>query len=129
MKRNLHPVMLMALTVLVVSFSTSCKKKSSVTGFNYNDTKWGGFEAHKFDGQATGPNLVLVQGGTVTQGVTEQDVTFEYNNIPRRVTVSSFYMDETEISNLHYREYVYWVTKQFPDFQEVIKNSLPDTLV
>lgn len=129
MKRNLNPVVLLALTVLVVSFSTSCKKKSSVTGFNYNDAKWGGFEANKYDGQATGPNLVLVQGGTVTQGVTEQDVTFEFNNIPRRVTVSSFYMDETEISNLHYREYVYWVTKQFPDFPEVIKNSFPDTLV
>ena len=28
-------------------------------------------------------------------GRTEQDITQDWNNIPRRVTVSSFYMDET----------------------------------
>ena len=30
-------------------------------------------------------------------GRTEQDVMYEWNNIPRRVTVPSFYMDETEV--------------------------------
>ena len=129
MKRKLQPAIVFSIVVIVLAFSTSCKKRSSVTNFKYNDAKWGGFEAHKFAGQATGPNLVLVQGGTFVQGWSEQDVTFEYNNIARRVTVSSFYIDETEISNLQYREYVYWVAKQFPDFPEVIKNSLPDTLV
>ena len=39
---------------------TSCRKKekSSSTGWNYNDPKWGGFEKKKYEGQATGPNLV-----------------------------------------------------------------------
>ncbi len=129
MKRKLQPAIVFSIVVIVLAFSSSCKKRSSVTNFKYNDAKWGGFEAHKFAGQATGPNLVLVQGGTFTQGWSEQDVTFEYNNIARRVTVSSFYIDETEISNLQYREYVYWVDKQFEDFPEVIRNSLPDTLV
>ena len=129
MKRILQPVVFLSMALLVMSATTSCKKRSSVTNFKYNDTKWGGFENHKFDGQATGPNLVLVQGGTFTQGWTEQDVTFEFNNIARRVTVSSFYMDETEISNIHYREYLYWMQKQFGEFPEIIKNTLPDTLV
>ncbi|GAB1397721.1 hypothetical protein MASR1M65_25010 [Saprospiraceae bacterium] len=40
-------------------------------------------------------------------GVTEEDVAAEWNNVPRRVTVSSFYMDETEVTNIDYREYLH----------------------
>lgn len=129
MKRKFHVAVLLAVASAVLLTASSCAKRSSVTNFKYNDTKWGGFEVHDFHGQPTGPNLVLVEGGTFTMGVTEQDITYEYNNEPRRVTVSSFYMDETEIANVHYREYLYWVTKQFPDFPEVIRNAYPDTLV
>jgi sulfatase modifying factor 1 len=39
-------------------------------------------------------------------------------------------MDETEISNLHYREYLYWLDRVFgTDYPEVYKRALPDTLV
>jgi gliding motility-associated lipoprotein GldJ len=63
-------------------------------------------------------------------GRAEQDVTYDWNNIPRRVTVSSFYMDETEITNNHYREYLYWTRNVFgADYPEVYKKALPDTLV
>lgn len=77
-------------TVLLVS---SCSKKneaSSATGWKYNDPEYGGFEKVDYEGQVTGPNLVLIEGGTFTMGLTEEDVTYEWNNIPRRVTVSSF---------------------------------------
>lgn len=113
-----------------VIFSSCNKNRSSVSNFKYNDTKWGGFEVADYDGQATGPNMVLVQGGTFTMGTTEQDVTYEFHNVPRRVTVSSFYIDETEIANVHYREYLYWTKRTFGiDFPEIVKNALPDTLV
>ncbi|MBK7910974.1 MAG: SUMF1/EgtB/PvdO family nonheme iron enzyme [Bacteroidota bacterium] len=110
---------------------TSCgKEKSSVTGWNYNDPKNGGFEVVPYDEQETGPGLVLVEGGTFTMGRTEQDVTIDWNNIPRRVTVSSFYMDETEVANIHYLEYLYWTSRVFSaDYPEVYKKALPDTLV
>ncbi|MEL7020054.1 MAG: SUMF1/EgtB/PvdO family nonheme iron enzyme, partial [Bacteroidota bacterium] len=73
---------------------------------------------------------VLVEGGTFTMGLTEQDVTYEWNNIPRRVTVSSFYMDETEVANIDYREYLYWLNRVFGEsYPEVYQNALPDTLV
>src|SRR5690606_13714507 len=42
--------------------------------------------------------------------------------------VASFYMDEVEISNTDYREYLYWLLRVFPDF-DVYKRALPDTLV
>ncbi|MEO7175948.1 MAG: SUMF1/EgtB/PvdO family nonheme iron enzyme [Saprospiraceae bacterium] len=104
--------------------------KSSTTGWNYNDQKWGGFEKLNYEGQATGPNLVLVEGGTYTMGLTEQDVTYEWNNVPRRVTVSSFYMDETEVANIDYREYVFWTYRVLgTNYPKVWAATLPDTLV
>ncbi len=48
--------------------------------------------------QQTGPGLVLIEGGRFTMGQVTQDVLFDWNNKPRTVTVSSFYMDETEIN-------------------------------
>lgn len=110
---------------------SSCKKeRSSSTGWVYNDSKWGGYEKINYKGQATGPNLVLIEGGTFTMGMTEQDVTYDYNNVPRRVTVSSFYMDESEVSNTDYREYLYWLARVFNEsYPEVLLNALPDTLV
>ena len=105
-------------------------ERSATTGWKYNDTKWGGYEKLDYDGQVAGPNLVLIEGGTFTMGLTEQDVTYDWNNIPRRVTVSSFYMDETEVSNTDYREYLYWIDRVFGEsYPEVYRNALPDTLV
>ncbi|MBK7811849.1 MAG: SUMF1/EgtB/PvdO family nonheme iron enzyme [Saprospiraceae bacterium] len=116
-------------TVLLVS---SCSKKneaSSATGWKYNDPEYGGFEKVDYEGQVTGPNLVLIEGGTFTMGLTEEDVTYEWNNIPRRVTVSSFYMDETEVSNINYREYCFWLGRVLKSYPDVMRSALPDTLV
>jgi formylglycine-generating enzyme len=127
--KNLLKICPILLAVIVLA-SCSKKEKSDTTGWNYNDQKWGGFEKLNYEGQATGPNLVLVQGGTFSMGLTEQDVTYEWNNVPRRVTVSSFYMDETEISNINYREYLYWLDRVFGEsYPEVYNKALPDTLV
>ncbi len=122
--------MILALGITVISLGSCKNERSNITNWKYNDTKWGGFELHDYPGQATGPNLVLVEGGTFVMGNTEQDVTYEYNSMPRRVTVSSFYIDETEISNANYREYLYWVKRVFgADYPQVYQNALPDTLV
>ena len=113
-------------------FISSCGKKeqSSSTGWNYNDQKWGGFEKLDYEGQVTGPNLILIQGGTFAMGQTEEDVTFEWNSVPRRVTVNSFYMDETEVRNVDYREYLYWLDRVYGEaYPEVATNAAPDQLV
>jgi len=123
----------MAALCLIILAMSSCggkKGKSSATGWNYNDPKWGGFEVADFKGQDTGPGLVLIEGGTFVMGNTEQDVMYEYHNVPRRVTVSSFYMDETEVTNVQYREYLYWLTGVFgEDYPEIRGKATPDTLV
>jgi formylglycine-generating enzyme required for sulfatase activity len=105
-------------------------EKSSTTGWNYNDPSNGGFQKVPFEEQETGPNLVLVEGGTFTMGRVEQDVIYDWNNVPRRVTVSSYYIDQTEISNLNWGEYLYWVKRVYGvDYPELYKKALPDTLV
>ncbi len=118
-------------SALMLVAGTSCKKeRSSVTGWNYNDEKNGGFEVTPYTEQETGPGLVLIEGGTFTMGRTEQEVAYNWDNIPRRVTVSSFYMDETEVANVHYLEYLYWLDRVFgTDYPEVYKKALPDTQV
>ncbi len=129
MEKILKSGMILLGAVLLLA-SCSKKERSSTTGWKYNDTKWGGFEKLDYEGQATGPNLVLIEGGTFTMGVTEQDVTYDWDNTPRRVTVSSFYMDETEVTNLDYREYLYWIDRVFGEsYPEVYLTALPDTLV
>ena len=109
----------------------SCHKKpekSTSTGWNYNDKNQGGFFVAKPKDIKTGPGLVFVQGGTFTMGATQEDVMSDWNNVPRRVTVNSFFIDKTEVANVHYREYIHWLENVFQDNQPVINGAMPDTL-
>lgn len=119
----------MILTASVL-FASCGYEKSRVTGWNYNDPSNGGFEKVPYAEQETGPGLVLIQGGTFTMGQTEQDVPFDWNNVPQRKTISSFYMDETEVTNFHWMEYLYWLRRVYgPDYPEIVEKALPDTNV
>jgi len=114
----------------ILVMSSCSKERSSTTGWAYNDSNNGGFEKPYYFEQETGPGLVLIEGGRFTMGRTEQDIFYDWNNVPKTVTVSSFYMDETEVKNIDYREYLYWVKRVFgADYPEVYKKALPDTLV
>ena len=119
---------LVSVAVLISSCGGK-KQSSSTTGWEYNNQEWGGFEKLDYEGQETGPNLVPIEGGTFLMGQSLEDVTFEWNNEPRRVTVSSFYMDETEVTNIAYREYLYWTKRVYKTYPEVHSEALPDSLV
>ena len=132
-------VKLLLSLVIVLGFATSCSKKSSTknastaTGWKINDKK-GGFQfASNFKKQATGPGLVMVEGGTFTMGKVQDDVMHDWNNSPNQQHVQSFYMDETEVTNVMYMEYLDWLKRVFPPEQENYKNiyegASPDTLV
>lgn len=140
--KNLSFLQLFALGAAVLLGFSGCNRnsggglfgkkheKSATTGWNYNDKKMGGFYVSPYREQSTGPGLVFVQGGTFTMGAKEQDVMGDWNNIPRRITVASFYIDETEVANVHYREYLYWLNRVFgSSYPEVYRKALPDTLV
>ena len=123
--------LILALSSIMILASCSSRKESSTTGWEYNNAKNGGYETNeRFIEQATGPGLMFVEGGSFTMGRVEQDVMYEWDNIPRRQTVSSFYMDETEVRNIDYLEYLFWVNRVYGgSYPEVYKKTLPDTLV
>lgn len=131
-KINFNKILILPL-VASLAFMIGCSgPSSSTTGWAYNDSDNGGFSiADDFDGQATGPGLVFVEGGTFTMGRVEEDFYKDWNNIPRQVTVGSFYLDENEVTNTDYREYLYWTRRVFDldYYPEILTSILPDTLV
>jgi gliding motility-associated lipoprotein GldJ len=122
-----------ALALLsVATLLSSCSKRESSqkTGIAYNDKNNGGYVKFRQTHPAPGPGLVAIEGGTfVLGGSADQDVTYEYNNVRSRKTIPSFYMDETEVSNQDWIDYLHWISMTFPDDRELYYNALPDTLV
>jgi gliding motility-associated lipoprotein GldJ len=129
-----QPILFTLILVLFISCNKGLKKSNSKsshsTGWEYNNPENGGFEVTDIKEQKTGPGLVFIEGGTFVMGATQEDMLKEWNNVPRRVTVPSFYIDETEVSNVDYLEYLHWLKRVFgDDYPEVYQRALPDTLV
>ena len=136
--KKIMALKLLVVVALTIGF-TGCTKKgstkggSSATGWKINDKK-GGFQFNdKFKKQETPPGMVPVEGGTFTMGKVQDDVMHDWNNSPNQQHVQSFYMDETEVTNKMYSEYLYWIKTVFPPTEENYKNiyngAIPDTLV
>ena len=130
---------LKVLLALVISLNViSCKKgsdknSSRATGWKIN-AKEGGFQYNtNFKEQETPPGTVFVEGGTFTMGKVQDDVMHDWNNSPNQQHVQSFYMDETEVTNLMYLEYLDWIKRVFPpedeQFRNIYNGVIPDTLV
>jgi sulfatase modifying factor 1 len=98
---------------------------SSVTGMEYNEE--GAFQVSEFAGQPEGPNLVMIEGGRTVLGTFEEDLMNRNDHVERTVTVSTFYMDETEIANIHWLEYLYYI--RLDSSREFYESALPDTTV
>jgi gliding motility-associated lipoprotein GldJ len=127
------------ITVVAASLFVSCNKSrdyknsSRATGWKMN-SKEGGFQYNpKVKEQETGPGLVFVEGGTFTMGRVQDDPMHDWNNTPTQQHVQSFYMDETEVTNLMYLEYLDWLKKVFPpsdeNYRRIYDGAVPDTLV
>ena len=136
--KKIMALKLLVVVALTIGF-TGCSKKgstkggSTATGWKINDKK-GGFQFNdKFKKQETPPGMVPVEGGTFTMGKVQDDVMHDWNNSPNQQHVQSFFMDETEVTNKMYSEYLYWVKTVFPPTEENYKNiyngAIPDTLV
>jgi formylglycine-generating enzyme len=105
--------------------STNPGGSSTVTGLAYNEEE--GFKVAPYSGQPEGPNLVFIEGGRTVLGSFEEDLLKSGDNQERTVTVASFYMDQTEIANIHWLEYLFYVKRD--SSEEFYQSALPDTLV
>ena len=120
-------------TVLFISCGGKRNNISRGTGWSIN-SKDGGFQYNlEYDEQENGPGLVFIEGGTYTKGQVQDDVLHDWNNTPTQQHVMSFYIDETEVTNLMYIEYLDWLETVFPlsepRFKQIYEGALPDTLV
>lgn len=53
--------------------------------------------------------MLFIPMGSYTMGQNDQDVPYNHIQQTKVVSVQAFYMDETEITNNEYRQFVYWV--------------------
>jgi sulfatase modifying factor 1 len=136
---NIHKVFTLGLSaLLIVGGTSSCFLKrtanptsqrpgdySITTGLMYNSPD--GFEVPEISEMPVGPNLVFIEGGRAVLGSFEEDILYTRDNIERTVTINSFYMDETEVANIHWTEYLYFLRRD--SVFEVYEAALPDTTV
>lgn len=100
--------------------------RSTTTNLEYNDEDEG-FMVNDFRDQPEGPNLRFIEGGRTVLGSFEEDLLQTRDNLERAVTVASFYMDETEIANIHWLEYLHHIRRD--SSREFFESALPDTTV
>ena len=110
-------------------------EKSTATGWKINDRKSGGFSlATSYGKGQTPPGMVFIEGGSFTMGRVQDDMMYDWDNTPTTQHVRSFYMDQTEVTNAMYLEYLYWLKRVYPpeekeEYRLIYQSALPDTLV
>ena len=102
-----------SLTLIILS---SCGKSG-------NGELTGVQNRHKFY-QPDPYGMVYIPAGSFTMGVGDEDMPFAQVNEPKTITVSAFYMDETEITNNEYRQFVNWVRDSIA--RTILSESKPD---
>lgn len=76
-------------------------KRSTATGLPFNQE--GGFQISNGKKQVVGPGMVFIDGGSTIMGVFGGNVS---NSPKKEVTVTSFYLKETEVVNIEWQEYL-----------------------
>ncbi|WP_366185003.1 gliding motility lipoprotein GldJ [Flavobacterium ovatum] len=131
--KNIILQFILSMAIIVVSFSSCSKKSSSSSSSRATGWDVSGKRVASKKAQIAGPGLVFVEGGTFTMGKVQDDVMHDWNNTPTQQHVQSFYMDETEVTNFMYLEYLDWMKNVFPPTEENYKHiytgASPDTLV
>lgn len=126
-------------TVLVLVFflNSACKKKSASDKYDFSsadstetkeDVQLKSTKANlsTIDGLPVIPNMVFIEGGKTIIPLYEGDY-FTNNHLDRTIEVESFLLDETEIANIHWLEYVFYLKKD--SSIEMYEAALPDTNV
>ena len=126
----------LASIVVIACSLASCKQSkpgtSDKTGMAYNKKEYGGFQVNNKFRRGPGPGLVEIEGGVFVMSgsaINTPGQELSTYNRKRETTVSSFYMDETEVSNTNWLEYLNWIRRNYPTDAQYYYEELPDTLV
>ena len=85
--------------LIVVFYSCGSSDRGELVGVK-SKKKW--FSEKPF-------GMALIPGGSFTMGKQDQDIIGTMNAPTKTVTVRPYYMDETEVTNNEYKEFVFWV--------------------
>ncbi len=98
MKKLLKSALVLSLFVTIFS-SCGTKQNGQLIGVLDRPT-WKGINPY---------GMVYIPSGTLHIGASDQDVTSTFVQRPKSISIQGFYMDDTEITNNEYRQFVYWV--------------------
>ena len=106
MKVNAYHFSLFILTLSILLSLTSCAGSNSnamATGGEITGIRGSGYT------ETTPFGMVAVQKGSLRIGLAENDTLWGAGFPAREISVDGFWMDQTEVSNAKYRQFVYWV--------------------
>lgn len=92
----------LVLYLIVVAFLASCSNSG-------NGELVGTRKKSKPFYQPDPYGMVFIPQGSYTMGAADEDITNSFLVQPKTISVSAFFMDETEITNDEYRQFVSWV--------------------
>src|ERR1035437_8855226 len=120
----------LAISMIACVSKSSNESSSRVTGWKYNDKTEAGFTVKKGYISEVPTGMVAIEGGSFTMGQKGEYITAPRDNKPRKITVSSFYMDQYEIKYICYREYTNWMKAVFgKTAPRLVLKSMPDVTV
>ncbi len=76
---------------------------------NYNTGELVGVQGRKAYIEPDPYGMLFIPAGSFTMGPSDQDIAWTQNALSRTVSIDAFWMDETEITNNEYRQFVFWV--------------------
>lgn len=65
---------------------------------------------------------VYIPTGTFHMGQSDEDIVYALTSRPKQVSIQAFFMDDTEITNDEYRQFVYWVR------DSIVRTTLGDAM-
>lgn len=136
-KSYLKSAIFASVLAIVTVTNFSCKKKSSSDKYDFSSTDSTASEEDNqlkstkvnlstIDGLPVIPNMVFIEGGKSIIPLYEGDY-FTNNHLDRTIEVESFLLDETEVANIHWLEYVYYLKRD--STIDYYNAALPDTNV
>lgn len=97
--KKLFKSLFVALALAVVFTACGTKQNGQLIGVSDRPT-WKGINPY---------GMVYIPSGTLHIGGSDQDITSTMIQRPKSISIQGFYMDDTEVTNNEWRQFVYWV--------------------
>jgi formylglycine-generating enzyme len=96
---NMKKLLLLGFVVALFSMTSCTKSTGELVGVNPR-AEW--FDIDPF-------GMLYIPMGSYNMGPSDEDTPYSHTTKSKTVSVQAFYIDQTEISNNEYRQFVYWV--------------------